>query len=82
MTHDSISLRWNWNLFQFVFICHKSDEKLDIPLLGFPKPKLNSFALRSSEVETLLLNLDSIGAIDPNGVSPFFYVKTADFMTP
>ena len=29
-----------------------------------------------------MLNLDSFGAVDPNGIFPLFFINTADFMAP
>ena len=40
-----------------MFLIVNSDEKLYIPLLCFPEPKLNSSAFLSSEVKKLLLDL-------------------------
>ena len=40
----------------------------------FPELKLNNFALRSSELKKLLLDLDSFGAVDPNDIFPWFFL--------
>ena len=61
----------------------KATEKLEIPLSCFPNPKVNSFAFWSSKAKKLLLDLNSFGAVDPNGIFPlFFFIKTAGFMAP
>ena len=69
-------------LFADVFDSKQSNEKLSIPLSCFPESKLNCFAFRSSEVKKLLLDLDSYGSVDPNGIFPLFFIKTAGFMAP
>ena len=65
-----------------VFDSKQCGESLLLPQACFPEPKLCSMAFRSSEVKTLLLNLDSHGGIDPNGIFPIFLKKTADFIAP
>ena len=82
ITHSSVE---KVTLFADLFIYSKqSNEKLEIPLSCFPEPKLNSFAFRSSEIKNILLDLDSFGAVDPNGIFPLliFFIKTVDFMAP
>ena len=49
-----------------------SMEAVDLPLTCHPSPILTTFALRSSEVRRLLLDLDPYGGTDPLGMFHFF----------
>ena len=53
-----------------ILIVNRAMKNLIFLLSCFPEPKLTSFAFRSSEVKKLLLDLDSFGAVDPNGIFP------------
>ena len=64
------------------FDSKQSNEELTFPDSCFPEAKLSSMAFRSREVRNLLLDLGAYGGIDPNGIFPLFFVKTADFMAP
>ena len=57
-------------LFADVFDSKQNNEKHDILLSCFREPKLNRFAFWSGEVKQLLLDLDSSGAVNPNGIFP------------
>ena len=48
----------------------------------YPFPSFITFALRSTEVRRLLLDLDIYGGTDPLGMFPFFLKRTADVMAP
>ena len=57
-------------------------ESVDLPLTCHPSPRLTSFALRSTEVRDLLLDLDPYGGSDRLGMFPLFLKKTADVLSP
>ena len=59
----------------------QSRESVDLPLTYHPSPSLVTFALRSSEVRRLLLNLDPCGGTDPLGMFPLF-MKRSDVLAP
>ena len=65
-----------------VFKSKQCGEPLALPPSCSPKPELTSMAFRSKEVKALLLDLDNYGGIDPNGLFPVFFKKTADFIAP
>ena len=50
----------------------QSRESMDLPLTYHPSPNLTSFAFWSSEVRSLLLDLDPSGGSDPLGMFSFF----------
>ena len=54
------------------FCCKQSRESVDLPLTYHPSQRLTSFAIRSSEVRRLLLDLDPYGGSDPLGMFPRF----------
>ena len=64
------------------FDSKQSREAVDLPPTCHPSPSLTTFALRSSEVRHLLLDLDPYGGIDPLGMFPLFLKRTADVMAP
>ena len=64
------------------FDSKQSREAVDLQLTCHPSPSLTTFALRSSEVRRLLLDLDPYGATDPLGMFPLFLKRTADVMAP
>ena len=43
---------------------------------------LTSLASRSSELKSLILDLDQSGGADPNGLFPLFFIKVADILAP
>ena len=53
------------------FDSKQSREAVDLVLACHPSPSLTTFALRSSEVRRLLLDLNPYGGTDPLGVSSF-----------
>ena len=57
-------------------------KSIDLPLTCHPSPSLVTFAFRSSEVRSLLLDLDSCGGTDPMGMFPLFLKRTADVLAP
>lgn len=65
-----------------VFDSKQSNEKLELPHSCFPEAKLTSLAFRSREIKALLMDLDAYGGVDPNGIFPLFFIKTADFLAP
>ena len=65
-----------------VFNSKQCWDSLLLPQSCFPEPKLCSMAFRSREIKTLLLELDSHGGIDPNGILPIFLKKMADIIAP
>ena len=62
------------------FDSKQSSEAVDLPLTCHPSPSLTTFAFRSSEVRSLLLDLDPYGGTDPLGMFPLFFKRTADVM--
>ena len=60
----------------------QSTESVHLPLTCHPAPSLTSFAIRSSEIRRLLLDLDPYGGSDPLGMFPLFLKRTADFLAP
>ena len=50
----------------------QSRESVDLPLTCHLSPSLTSFAIRSSEVRRLLLDLDPYGGTDLLGMFPLF----------
>ena len=64
------------------FNSKQSREAVDLPLTSHSSPSLNTFALRSSEVRRLLLDLDPYGGTDPLGMFNPFLKRTADVMAP
>ena len=54
------------------FDSEQSSEAVDLPLTCHPSPSLTTFAVRSSEVRRLLLDLDPYGGTDPLGMFPLF----------
>ena len=65
-----------------VFDGKQSNVNLSLPDTCFPEPKLSKLAFRSSEVRKLLIDLDSYGGTDPNGIFPLFFKKTAEYLAP
>ena len=65
-----------------VFDSKQSNEKLNLPHSCFPEAKLSIIAFRSREIKSLLLDLGAYGGVDPNGIFPMFFIKTADFLAP
>ena len=57
-------------LFADGFDSKHSNEKLEFPPSCLPMPKLSGFVFQSSEVKILLLDLNSFGVVDPNGIFP------------
>ena len=64
------------------FDSKQSREAIDLPLTCHPSPSLTTFAFRSSEVRSLLFDLDPYGGTDTLGMFPLFLKKTADVMAP
>ena len=64
------------------FDSKQSREAVDLPLTCHPSPSLTTFAFRSREVRSLLLDLDPYGGTDPLGMFPLFLKRTADVMAP
>ena len=60
----------------------QSRESVDLPLTCYRSQSLTSFALRSSEVRRLLLDMDPYGGSDPLGMFPLFLKRTADVQAP
>ena len=58
----------------------QSREADDLPFTCHPSPSLTTFALRSSEVKSRLLDLDPYGGTNPVGMFPLFLNRTADVM--
>ena len=52
------------------FDSKQSKEAIDLPLTCRRSPSLTTFAFRSSEMRSLLLDLDPFGGTDPFGMSP------------
>ena len=59
-----------------------SQESVDLPFTCHPSPRLTTFAFRSSEVRSLLLELDPYGGTDELGMFPLFLKRTADVLDP
>ena len=62
------------------FDSKQSKKTVDLPLTSHPSPSLGTFAIRSSEVRRLLLDLDPNGGADPFGMFFLFLKRTADVM--
>ena len=60
----------------------QSRESVDLPLTCHPSPSISSFAFRSSEVRSILLDLDPYGGSDLSGMFPLFLKRTADAQAP
>ena len=60
------------------FDSKQSREAVDLPLTCHPSPSFTTFALTTSEVRRLLLDLDPYGGTDPLGMFPLFVERTAD----
>ena len=65
-----------------VFQSKQSDQRLDLPSTCFPSEEFCYFAFKSSEVKYLLNDLDQFGGMDPNGLFPFVFKKTASQLAP
>ena len=57
------------------FDSKQSREAVDLPLTCHLSPSFTTFAFRSSEVRSLLLDLDPYGRTDPLGIFPLAYIK-------
>ena len=55
----------------------KQSREADLPLTFCPFSSITTFALRSREVRSLLLDLDPNGGTDPLGMFPIFIKRTA-----
>ena len=62
------------------FDSKQSREAVDLPLTSHPSPSFTTFAFRSSEVRSLLLDFDPYGGTDPLSMFPLFLKRTADAM--
>ena len=60
----------------------QSREAVDLPLTCHPSPSFTTFAIRSSEVRRLLLDLNPYGGTVPLVMFPLFLKRTADVMAP
>ena len=58
------------------------ERAVDLPLTCHLSPSLTTFAFRSSDVSSLLLDLDPYGGTDPLGIFSLLLKRTADVMTP
>ena len=70
------------NLLSSVFDSKQSDSEVTLPHSCVPEPKLKSFAFRSSEVKTLLDELDSYGSAHQRGFFPLFFKKVSNLIAP
>ena len=57
-------------------------EDVPLPQSCFPDVKFEKFAFRSSELVTLLNDLDSFGGCDPHGFLPLFFKKSSCILAP
>ena len=64
------------------FDSKKSRKAVDLLLTCHPFASLTTFALRSREVRSLLLDLDPYGGTDPLGMFSLFLKRIADVMAP
>ena len=64
------------------FDSKQSKESVDRALTCHPSRGLITFAAMSSEVRSLLLDLDSYGGTDPLGMFPLLLMRTADVRAP
>ena len=60
----------------------QSDSDVPLPPTCFPDVKFGKFAFRSSELVTLLNDLDSYGSCDPLGFIPLFFKKSSRVLSP
>ena len=70
------------DLLSYHFDSKQSREAVDLSLTCHLAPSLTSFALRSSKVRHLLLDLDPYGGTDPLGMFHLFLKRAADVMAP
>ena len=70
----------NADLLSDHFDSKQSREAVDLTLTCHPSPSLTTFAFRSREVWSCLLDLDPYGGTDPLGMFPLFLKRTADVM--
>ena len=70
------------DLFSSHFRSKQSQEDVDLPLACSSQPVLCSVAFRSSEVESLLCDLDSFGGSDPLGFFPLFFKSVSSALAP
>ena len=64
------------------FDSKQSRKSVDLLVTCHRSLSLITFALRSSEVKRLLLDLDPYGGTDPLGVFPLFLKRTAEVLAP
>ena len=64
------------------FDSKQSREAVDLSLMCHPSPSLTTFALWSSEVRCLLLDLNPYGSTNPLGMFPIFLKRTVDVIAP
>ena len=69
------------DMLSYHFDSKQPRESIDLPLTCNSSPSLTTFAFRSSEVRSLLYDLDPYGGTGPLCMFPLF-LKTADFMAP
>ena len=64
--------------------CDRKQSRVSVDLLVtcHPSHSLITFAFRSSEVKSLLLNLDPYGGTHPLGMLPLLLKRTADVLAP
>lgn len=70
------------NLLATVFDGKQSDSALDLPDTCFPEELLCSLAFRTSELQSLLDDLDPYGGCDPLGCHPVFYKGISSLIAP
>lgn len=58
----------------------QSRDSISLPSSCHPQPRLTSFAFRSKEVKSLLLDQDPYDGTDPLGTFPLFFKKTAEVL--
>ena len=59
-----------------------SNDNLTMPQSCFPEVELTTFAFRSGEVKTSLLELDPYGGAGPDGIFLLLFIKTANYLAP
>ncbi|CAF3688103.1 unnamed protein product [Rotaria socialis] len=70
------------DIFASAFDAKKNDIVLKSPSTCPPDAILTSLAFPSSELKSLILDLDQSGGTDPNGLFPLFFIKVADILAP
>ena len=70
------------NILANSFNSKQSLADIQLPQSCHPLPTFNSIAFRSSEIKSLLSDLDEYGGRDPNGLFPLFFKRLSSQLAP